>query len=126
MGREEKNEFDQKHAYKQALPFCVVNIWPRNLDSIHGNAQILRLFERKDEEIFRISENIRDKVFDREKVIQRLKDLNEYYLRRINGSIEGKKEILTQLYEAIDLLSFDVKRTREEHVSLPNKRSGTL
>ncbi|MED6153428.1 hypothetical protein PIB30_101932, partial [Stylosanthes scabra] len=103
MGQEEKNEFDQKHAYKQALPFCVVNIGPRDSDSINGNAQILRLFERKDEQSFRISEKIRDKVIDREKLIQRLKDLKEYYLRRINGSIEGKKGILTQLYEALDL-----------------------
>ncbi|XP_072088679.1 uncharacterized protein [Arachis hypogaea] len=117
MDREEENKFDQEHAYKQALTFCVVKIWPKDSDMDSNAIQVLRLFERKDEQIFRISEKIRDKVvceiinmFGREKLVQRMNNLKTYYLNSINGSIEEKKKILTQLYQALDLLSFEIKR----------------
>ncbi|QHO54784.1 uncharacterized protein DS421_3g59830 [Arachis hypogaea] len=127
MDREEENKFDQEHAYKQALTFCVVKIWPKDSDMDSNAIQVLRLFERKDEQIFRISEKIRDKVvceiinmFGREKLVQRMNNLKTYYLNSINGSIEEKKKILTQLYQALDLLSFEIKRRGKGLVCLPN------
>ncbi|XP_020974175.1 uncharacterized protein LOC107634336 isoform X2 [Arachis ipaensis] len=125
MDREEENKFDQEHAYKQAMTFCVVKIWPKDSDMDSNVIQVLRLFERKDEHIFRISEKIRDKVvceiinmFGREKLVQRMNNLKTYYLNSINGSIEEKKKILTQLYQALDLLSFEIKRRGKELLTL--------
>ncbi|XP_057751781.1 uncharacterized protein LOC130969892 [Arachis stenosperma] len=118
MDREEENKFDQEHAYKQALTFCVVKIWPKDSDMDSNAIQVLRLFERKDEQIFRISEKIRDKVFGLEKLVQRMNNLKTYYLNSINGSIEEKKKILTQLYQALDLLSFEIKRRGKELLTL--------
>ncbi|KAJ1394411.1 hypothetical protein SESBI_34212 [Sesbania bispinosa] len=92
---------------KQVLPFCFVKILPTYPDahSIHTIQEAVRLFEQNDQVLFQISENIREKVFDRERLLSRLRDLKNYYLYRHKQSTAWKMDILSHLHMALDNFS---------------------
>ncbi|QHO56712.1 uncharacterized protein DS421_3g76050 [Arachis hypogaea] len=119
MDRKEENEFDQKHAYKQALPFCIVKICPKDSFRMNNCKEVLSLFlEKDDEQSFQISEKIRNKVLGREKLFQRINDSKDL-IRYINRSIEEKVWILTVLYDTLDdLLSSEINFRGEELLTL--------
>ncbi|XLU48912.1 hypothetical protein S245_043726, partial [Arachis hypogaea] len=119
MDRKEENEFDQKHAYKQALPFCIVKIFPKDSFRMNNCKEVLSLFlEKDDEQSFQISEKIRNKVLGREKLFQRINDSKDS-IEYINRSIEEKVWILRVLYETLDdLLSSEIKFRGEELLTL--------
>lgn len=58
----ENNVFYAGQAFEQILPFCVVKIWPKDVDATCMIQEVVSLFEKKEQHHLQISEKIREKV----------------------------------------------------------------
>ncbi|KAK7243951.1 hypothetical protein RIF29_38766 [Crotalaria pallida] len=102
----EKNVSDAGHEFEQLLPFCVVIIWSQNNDASRTMQKVVRLFEKREQQHFQISEKIKEKVLARERVLSRLHDLKNTDTNKLNASVDRIKNIMKHLYLAQDKLSF--------------------
>ncbi|KAI4357160.1 hypothetical protein L6164_001127 [Bauhinia variegata] len=63
---------------KQVLPFYFVKAWPKDTSSRPKIKDSIRLFEEEEQHHFHKSEKIRKKMFDRDQMISKLRELNNY------------------------------------------------
>ncbi|KAF7845485.1 putative proton pump interactor [Senna tora] len=77
-------------------PFYFVKIWPKDAYPKSRIKEAVKLFQQMDQLLFQISEKIKTKEFERERVLSRLNDL-KYCHERIHERVEFKKNMLKSL-----------------------------
>ncbi|KAF7822033.1 uncharacterized protein G2W53_027488 [Senna tora] len=58
----EREESNQSGKSKDVLPFCLVLIWPKDADDNSTIEEVVKVFEEKDQRLFQISQQTREKV----------------------------------------------------------------
>ncbi|KAI9112226.1 hypothetical protein K1719_016749 [Acacia pycnantha] len=111
MKREETDHLVQKEVQR----FCFVRILPKDCVDARSLVQnAINLFEEKDQRLLQISESITLRLNDREDAVSRLQRLKREDFSEFKRSIAREKDLLTQLYMALDELSFPKCSSQEK------------
>ncbi|KAI4356246.1 hypothetical protein L6164_000280 [Bauhinia variegata] len=105
----------------QILPFYFVNIWQKDVTRITRIKDAIKLFEEGEQYHFEISEKIKLKMLDRDRLISKLNDLENDY-QRLKGNVSNSRDSLQDKYKALDEIRFLDKADRGRSIKSSSNR----